>query len=131
MIVANLVSCVFNVINNKMAFWIYASDAKAQEFFYVNHSAADYFSYAMIVMGCLSLVNVIGASFILKWKKLGYWFFVASAVIVFSIMCSFAVSGGWTSAVIRSMFGAIAGPAILYAILCIKKNGISCWRQLE
>lgn len=105
-IVAGLLSAIFNVIYN----W----------------------GYVEIVSACMALVNVISAVIILRWRKIGYWLFVASAIIVFCTMGSLAlVLQAMPIIILRSMLSSIASPAILYAILSIKKNGVSCWKLLE
>lgn len=89
-------------------------------------------TYLCIVSACMALVNAISAIIILRWKKNGYWLFVASSIIVFCTMCSYALMlQAMPVVVLRSILGAIVAPAILYAILCIKKNGVSCWKLLE
>ncbi len=131
MIIGNIISGIILISEHDMATWIYASEAKQQEFFYVNHATGDYFRSAMLFLGCISFLNAVGAILLLKWKRNGFWFFVASAIVTFGVMCTFASLGGMTPTVTQSMLGAIAGPAILYAILQLKKDGLSCWSQLE
>lgn len=131
MIIGNVISGLFNIIEHDMATWIYASEAKQQEFFYVNYATGDYFRYAMLFLGCIAFLNVVGAILLLKWKKYGFWFFVASAIVTLGIMCTYASWGGMTAAVVQSMLGAIVGPVFLCLILQLKKEGKSCWSQLE
>lgn len=130
MIVANIGGGIFHAINAQYATWLYATSEKAELFFYVKHGMVDYYTYATYFMIALSLVNALGAILLLNWKKIGYWLFVGSSAACFAIMVSFAIIGGFTIAVGASMFGAIAGPIILWAILQIKKNEVCCWKQL-
>ena len=91
-----------------------------------------YGAYVEIVAACMAVVNAVSAITILCWRKIGYWLFVASSIIVFSTMCSLALAiQGLPSYVLMFMLGAMVSPAVLYGILCIKKNGVSCWNQLE
>ena len=131
MLLGNVASGVFNITQNNYAIWIYASEAKVQEFFYFNHSIGDYYYYAMIAIGCFALINAIGTIMLLKWKKNGFWLFVTIAVVNLCVMCSFAALGGMTDTVVQSMIGAVAGPTILYLILQLKKEGVNCWSLLE
>ena len=131
MIIANIGGIISQAIIAQYATWQYATEEKAQLFFGVKHGMVDYYTYAAYFMIVLSIVNVVGAIMLLNWKKIGYWLFVGSAAVCFAIMVSFAIIGGFTTAVGLSMFGAIAGPVILWAILQIKKYDISCWKQLE
>lgn len=99
------------------------------------------------VLLALMLVVIVSTVFImffyaklLGWKKWGFWGYsitsvvTAAATIVMSSyitkafsMIDVDVSGNipfqiaWTLAII----------ALLYAVLRIKKNGVSCWEQLE
>lgn len=131
MIIANIGGVISQVVTAQYATWQYATKENAELFFYVKHGMVDYYTFAVYFMIVLSIVNVVGAIMLLNWKKIGYWLFVGSAAVCFAIMVSFAIIGGFTIAVGLSMFGAIAGPVILWAILQIKKYDISCWKQLE
>lgn len=130
MIVANAGSVIMQLISANYATWQYATSEKATQFFYGQPAIIYYYIGAAYFIAILSLVNVAGAIFLLKWKKLGYWLFVGSAAACFTIMVSFAIIGGITIPVGSSMFGAVSGPVALWAIMQIRKNGISCWRQL-
>ena len=131
MIIANIISGIYSICNHNIAIWAYASAEMAQQFFYVNHSVADFYSYALIGMGCLALVNAASAILLLKWNKIGFWMIVATSAVNLCIMIAFGCKGGWTGAVLQSMAGAVLGPVILYLILHIKKEGVSCWSQLN
>lgn len=131
MILANVGGAISQIMTAQYAIWQYATDENAQTFFYVKHGIVDYYSYALYFMILLSLVNMAGAIVLLNWRKLGYWLFVGSAAVCMALMISFGLLGGFTYAVIVSLVGAIFGPVVLWAILQIKKNSISCWKLLE
>lgn len=131
MIIGNFIGVIMQAMSANYAIWAYATEENATIFFYFKHGMVDYYIYASYFMIVLSLVNIAGAIVLLKWKKLGYWLFVGSAITCMAIMVSFAIIGGFTTAVGSSMAGAIVGPVILWAILQIKKNGVSCWKLLE
>jgi len=61
---------------------------------------------------------------LLKWQKWGFWGFCASAVIALIIDIVLGVNIGMAIAGVFS-------PLILWAILQITKDGVSCWKQLE
>lgn len=131
MIIGNIAGAIMQVMSAKYAIWAYATAENAELFFYIKHGMVDYYIYASYFMIVLSMINVAGAILLLKWKKIGYWLFVGSAATCLAIMISFAIFGGLTPAVGSSIAGAILGPVILWAILQIKKNGVSCWKLLE
>lgn len=131
MILANIAGAIVQVLSADYAIWQYATDEKVQLFFYVEHGKVDYYIYAVYFMAVLSVVNVVGAILLLNWKKVGYWLFVGSASACLAIMISFAIFGGVTTTVLSSMLGAVLGPVVIWAILQIKKDGVSCWKQLE
>ena len=71
----------------------------------------------------LCLLNVVAAVLLLNWKKIGFWMIAVSAACSMLINL-YAVGVGfvWIS---------LIGVGILWAVLQIRKNGISCWKQLE
>ncbi|GHT39375.1 hypothetical protein FACS189437_02560 [Bacteroidia bacterium] len=85
-----------------------------------------------------SIFGIIFTILLFKWKKLGFWGLVGSNVLfaIFSMylvnqVTSFAL-GGYASGV-ASIFIAIPvlNTIILWAVLQIKKNGVSCWELLK
>ncbi len=78
----------------------------------------------IILLGFMSIINVICAALLLKWKKIGFWGFLISSIAVLAINLSIGLS------VTQSLIG-LAGIAILYAVLQIRKNEISAWEQLD
>lgn len=130
MIIANIAGAIVQILSANYAIWQYATEQKAQLFFYVEHGMVDYYTYAVYFMVVLSIINVVGASLLLNWKKVGYWLFVGSASACMVIMITFAIFGGVSNTVLSSMLGAVFGPVVLWAILQIKKNGVNCWKQL-
>ncbi len=68
-----------------------------------------------------NLSIVVFAVILLKWKKWGFYGFLASNLISQFILAftNIASYSGWLMII------------ILWAILQIKKDGVSCWKQLE
>ena len=87
---------------------------------------------ACLVDVCLCFVCAYGADRLLKWKKWGFWMIVVAAVVEvvgeISVATAYAVP---TEEYIGDVFLSGIDPIILYFILKIKKNGISCWSQLK
>lgn len=78
----------------------------------------------IIILGVLATANVVFAVFLLQWKKIGFWGYAGTTVIVFIINLQSGL--GMNS----SVFG-LAGIAILYGILQIKQDGVTAWENLE
>lgn len=72
-----------------------------------------------------SAVLVIGYLALIKWKKIGFYILIIMGV--FSLIMNL-FAGGQVS---FSTFFPIVSMLVLYAVLQIKKNGKSCWEQLD
>lgn len=131
LLVSNVVTAIMQIVWANYSIWQYATEENAELFFYVRHDMVDYYTYAAYFMVALSVISVVGTILLLNWRKLGYWLFLGSAAACLAIMVSFAVIGGLSVTVLSSILGAVLGPIVLWAILQIRKNGFSCWKQLE
>jgi hypothetical protein len=69
------------------------------------------------------LVNVLCAVALLRWKKWGFWGFIASAIAVLVVNLSIGLGPS-------SIFGGVVGIALLYGVLHIGKEKKG-WSQLE
>lgn len=78
----------------------------------------------ILLLGALSVANVVFAFLLLRWKKIGFWGFAVSSVAVLAINISIGLSVG------QSLLGSV-GLGILYGILQIKQNNSSAWENLE
>jgi len=85
---------------------------------------ADTSPIMLILLGILGIGNVIFAVLLFQWKKLGFWGFVLTSIGALIINFYIGLPIG------QSAFG-LAGIAILYAILQIKKEDVSGWENLE
>lgn len=74
-----------------------------------------------VISGLFPIVNIFGAFMLLAWKKIGF------TIIALSAICS----GLFTFFTIRTAPVGFVGLIILWLILRIKKNGISCWECLD
>ncbi|MBD5211440.1 MAG: hypothetical protein HDS77_09330 [Bacteroidales bacterium] len=100
-------------------------------------------SIMLVITNILAAIcNLIGYIMLLKWKKAGFWLIIVATVVVSSmtIYAMGLISEAYseiglyldsTITTITQVGGTFIGWIILWAILQIKKNGISCWRQLD
>ena len=79
------------------------------------------FEFVDIIYGLFGIVTVIGAFMILKWLKIGFYMIVISNVLANII--AFAATGDRPTGLL--------GLFVLWAVLQIKKNGVSCWKALK
>ncbi len=83
------------------------------------------FSNTMVVLfGIICAANVIFIVMLFQWKKIGFWGLAGTNIAAVMIyMCA-------DSGVVYSLSG-LAGIAVLYGILQIKKNNVRMWDHLE
>ena len=85
---------------------------------------------------------IIGYSMLLKWRKAGFWVIIVSAIVLSCInLYAFGqISEAYseiglyldsTVTTITQVVGSFISWIILWAILQIRKDGISCWSQLD
>jgi hypothetical protein len=92
--------------------------------FIASHLSKTTHPFVIVLLGLFGIGNVIFAVLLLKWKRFGFWGFVASSVIV--MMINISLGAG----ISQSLLGMI-GVGVLYAILQIRKNDVSAWDNLE
>lgn len=78
-------------------------------------------SYATSVI--LDIVNIVGLVFILKWKKIGAYLFIGSAVV------SFVISIITSASIVSTIVGGLIGYAIIFGIFYYVIHPI--WNNLE
>lgn len=78
----------------------------------------------IMLLGALGIANVVFAFLLLRWKKIGFWGFVASGIATFAINLSLELGIG------QSILG-LVGVAILYGILQMKQGNESTWQNLQ
>lgn len=75
------------------------------------------------------ILNIEGVLFLFFWKKLGFWM-ITGSVAILCVFMPIIYSINYTY--IDFSVGLFSiGVLALWAVLQIKKNGISCWKQLE
>ena len=75
------------------------------------------------VLIIMSIFNLVCAVSLFRWKKWGFWGFLASGIIVIIVNLSIGLSTA-------SALGGIVGIAILYGVLQIGKENKG-WPQLD
>jgi hypothetical protein len=79
--------------------------------------------WVFTVLGVMALINLVCALALWKWKKWGFYGFVASSLVAFVINLMVGVT------IYRALFGVI-GFVILFGILQLGKENKG-WTQLE
>lgn len=95
------------------------------------------FSFGMNVTAIVSgICMIVCYALLLGWLKIGYWIMIGVATI--SAVCNvwFNLSRPALSHMsylpsIIALISAPVGLIVLWAILQIRKNGVSCWKQLK
>lgn len=78
----------------------------------------------LIFLGIMSVLNLVFAIMLFKWKKWAFWGFAGTSVVAVGINLSQGLG------IANSLLG-LAGLAILFGILQIKQGGVSAWDNLE
>ena len=75
-------------------------------------------------LGIQSIVLIVSYILLLSWKKLGFWMIVG-----IDALSAFVMSGSGGGVLVWLVFNALS-ILVLFGILNIRKNGLSCWEQL-
>ena len=78
----------------------------------------------MILLAVLAALNVVFAVLLLTWKKIGFWGFILTSLAAVAINLSLGLG------IAQSLIG-LLGIVILWAVLQIKQNDVSAWKNLE
>ena len=78
----------------------------------------------IMLIGIISVVNVVCAVLLFRWMVIGFWGFVGTSVIGVILNLIMGVGIG------QSLFGLVS-VFILYRVLQIKKNNVSTWEHLQ
>ena len=108
MIIANSMTALFSILGSSMV---------------ANNLPGDVSQGMIIVLGLVSIAMVYFAFMILRGKKFGFWGVVAGSLVALAINLSIGMNLG------QSLIGLI-GIVLLYAVLQIKKDGVSAWDNL-
>lgn len=76
-----------------------------------------------IVTGCLSVIDVVAIAMMLAWKKIGFFLYCVIGIVC----CIITLQMGNIQFAIYGFVGII----VYYLVLQIKKDGKSCWENME
>jgi hypothetical protein len=109
---------VFMIVANSASTLVYLVGSEA-----VRRNTPNMPAWAFPVLIVLGIFNLVCAIALFRWKKWGFWGFVASAVIAFAVNLSIGIAPGF------ALVG-LLGVAILYGVLHIGKEEKG-WPQLD
>ncbi len=110
--------------------WLVAANAVSAIFYltrvdYIVQNSLGLISKSTIYLLALcGVANAIFALLLFQWKKIGFWGFLISGLIIFYIKLNIGID------FTRSLIG-LSGIVILFVVLQLKKNQISAWKNLE
>jgi hypothetical protein len=79
--------------------------------------------WIIILLTAIAIINVLLSILLLNWRKMGFWGFVLTGILIFIINLNIGTN------LILSLLG-LCGIPILFGILRIKRNGVSAWDGL-
>ncbi len=88
-----------------------------------NNLPGDVSTSLIIILGILGIANVVFSVLLFQHRKLGFFGFTITSIGAVFINLSIGLD------IAQSLFG-LAGIAILYGVLQIKKDGVSAWENL-
>lgn len=116
--------------NGCISFWLWIAIIAniAMVVYYAVTMFSAYSSEAALGLGLCSIfgaVNVLSCILLLRWNKIGFYMMAFSSIL--AIVVNICVLKMATVAMIGSLFGIL----IWWAILQMKKDGVSAWSQLQ
>lgn len=111
---------IFMIIVNSLTgiSYLFGGEAIAQNF--PNGTS----NTTLTLLAILGIGNAIFSILLLRWMKIGFWGFLVTSIAALIINLSIGLG------VLQSIFG-LAGVAILYGVLQIKKNNVPAWDNLD
>lgn len=82
-------------------------------------------SFGLGFMGILGVVNILSAILLMRWNRLGFYMLIVSSII--ALIVNIVLLGVPSVIVISSIIAII----IWWAILQIRKNGVSAWKLMS
>ena len=115
-----------------LVFMIITNAGLAVYYFFFTDMVLDGLSYmdiyppksTILLLGGMTIINVILALMLLSWKKWAFWSFGVMSIIAFVVNLSIGLP------IAQSIMG-LFSILILFAILQIKENGVSAWDNME
>lgn len=121
---------VYLISYSDIAIWMFADETNAKIFFYIKHDMVNIFINSVLSMGILAVLSAVGIILVIKWKKIGWWIVLVASALSLIIDCYLLYHGGNTVDGVAICAFSILSPIIIWAILQIKEDGVSCWKQL-
>ena len=88
-------------------------------------------AYEPAFMAILSGLSIWGLYLLWRWEKWGYWILAISSFISSLFYSYNYLLPVFSNAMLFSLISIAISMFILYGILCIKKDGVSAWSQLN
>ena len=113
--------------NGFVSFWLWAT-AIVNGFFAVVLllTVLLEFEFELVLYSNIFILNTCAAAWLLRRVKLGFWLFIVSVFLVAATTTNF----GYNEEIFMFLF-AIVFVIILFAVLQIRKNGVSAWNALR
>ena len=104
------------------------------------HTLHNHVLIMQVLCAAGGLLMIIFYSKLLHWKKIGFWGLACSSIIinVVNLIMLNAISKDYLALGLKMTVDgtkliiiSVVPIVVLWAILQIRKNGVSCWKQLE
>lgn len=131
LMLTNILFAFYYLFAANKVMWTYPNKGHWDDLMFYSPAKLYLYYFSSYVLAILAGVNGVAAILLLLWKKIGFWLTVASAACMFTMMILFSVIGGVSLMVAFSMMGALVGPVVLWVVLQIRRDGVSCWKLLS
>tara|TARA_B110001452_G_scaffold17012_1_gene13835 strand:- start:315 stop:698 length:384 start_codon:yes stop_codon:yes gene_type:complete len=111
---------IFMIIANSFTAFLYliTGDAVSQNF------PGGISNTIIILLGIGGIGNIIFSVLLFNWKKIGFWGFSFTSIAALIINLNIGLG------IVQSLIG-LAGIAVLFGVLQIKKDNVTAWNNLD
>ena len=92
---------------------------------YYIYEAIEYEPFLLVV--CQDIINIVSLMLLLYWKPLGFYLYAINTLVAYIVLVMLTGAEYELFDIIRLIISII----VLYAILNIKKEGISYWKAMK
>lgn len=92
---------------------------------YYIYEAIEYEPFLLVV--CQDIINIVSLTLLLYWKPLGFYLYAINTLVAYIVLVMLTGAEYESFDIIRLIISII----VLYAILNIKKEGISYWKAMK
>ena len=92
---------------------------------YYIYEAIEYEPFLLVV--CQDIINIVSLTLLLYWKPLGFYLYAINTLVAYIVLVMLTGAEYELFDIIRLIISII----VLYAILNIKKEGISYWKAMK